>query len=109
MTRVRAHKVRRNGKVFTRREHERTDPPRRKTLDQRLEAWTLSPRRAVRNARRSRRLVRVGKHGRAALYASAASCELAAWTVLKPIGSVMVVSGGIIYAVTRAMKEQRAA
>ena len=109
MTRVRAHKVRRNGKVFTRREHERTDPPRRKTLDQRLEAWTLSPRRAVRNARRSRRLVRVGKHGRAALTAAAASCELAAWTVLKPIGSVMVVSGGIIYAVTRAMKEQRAA
>lgn len=101
-TRVRAHKVRRNGRTYVRHAHDRRDPTRRGP-----DAWNLSARRAVRNAKRARRNLRGGRNVRAALWGTGAACELTAVTILRPIGSVLLVTGGVLFMIALHMREHR--
>ena len=99
-TRVRTHFVRRkDGKVYARRAHTRRDPTRRGP-----DAWNISPKRALRNARRSRRHIRGGRRTRAVLWGTGAACEIAAYTLFKPVGTLLVIGGGVLFMTALQMR-----
>jgi len=100
-TRVRTHFVRRgDGSVHVRHAHNRTDPTRRGP-----DAWNIRPARALRNAKRSRRHLKGGRNTRAALWGTGAACEIAAYTILRPLGGFLVIGGGVLFMLALHMKE----
>lgn len=98
-TRVRAHKVKRGGNTYVRHAHDRRDPTRRGP-----DAWNIRPKRALRNARRSRRHLRGGRKTRAVLWGTGAACEIAAYTVFKPVGTLLVIGGGVLFMTALQMR-----
>ena len=99
-TRVRTHFVRRNGKTYVRKSHQRVDPTRRGP-----DVWNIRPGRALRNAKRSGRHLRGGRNTRAALWGTGAACEIAAYTILRPVGALLVIGGGVIFMAALHAKE----
>lgn len=82
---VRTHKVRRDGKTYTRSRHDRSDRGAR--------VRKLRPSRAWRNAKRANLSAKQRKHWTAGLFAAAAVTEIAAWAAVGITGRALFLAG----------------
>lgn len=86
--RVRTHVVHRDGKTYTRTSHTRHTNRRR-----RPPSWKLKPKRALRNAKRAYRAAKRNQGWTFALWGTAATSEILAFTAFRGFGALFSVAG----------------
>lgn len=96
-TRVRTHKVTRDGKTHTRQQHTRAG--------KQAPQW-FQPARAWRNAKQSRRLWKTSETNAALLLGAAAVSEILGFVVFKGAGAIFIVIGVLFAAAGYAMKDR---
>jgi hypothetical protein len=85
--RVRSHTVHRDGQTYQR------GPYTRRTTGRKRPRWTFKPKRAARNWRRAVKAARKNRGFTFALYGTAATSEILAFTVFRGGGALLSVTG----------------